>query len=47
MFRGYLNATLTGIMMTCMVIVLIDSIMHWRRAMRGTVVKEPAVEVGD
>ncbi len=47
MFRGYLNATLTGIMMTCMVIVLIDSIMHWRRAMRGAPIKEPAVEAGD
>ena len=35
MFRGYLNATLTAIMMTCMIIVLIDSITHWRRAIRG------------
>ncbi|MFY9571066.1 MAG: carbon starvation CstA family protein [Blastocatellia bacterium] len=45
--RGYLNATLTAIMMTCMVIVLIDSIFHWRRTMRGIPIKEPVVETGD
>ena len=45
--RGYLNATLTAIMMTCMVIVLIDSIFHWRRVMRGTAIKEPVEAVGD
>jgi len=47
MFRGYLNTTLTAIMMTCVVIVLIDSIMHWRRVMRGAPIKEPIAETGD
>ena len=48
MFRGYLNATLTGIMMTCMVIVLLDSIMRWRRSLRGTAAaKEVATQTGD
>jgi carbon starvation protein len=47
MFRGYLNATLTAIMMTCMVVVLFDSIMHWRRSLRGEAVKEPVAEPGD
>jgi carbon starvation protein len=46
-FRGYLNATLTAIMMTCMIIVLLDSIVHWRRVMRGTSVKTPVEAVGD
>ena len=48
MFRGYLNSALTAIMMTCVVIVLIDSIMHWRRSLRGTArVKEPFAMPGD
>ena len=34
-FRGYLNAALTAIMMTCVVIVLIDSLRHWRRTLSG------------
>ncbi len=42
--RGYLNATLSAIMMTCVVIVLIDSIVHWRRTMRGIPIKAPVVE---
>ncbi|MEK6323793.1 MAG: carbon starvation protein A [Acidobacteriota bacterium] len=46
-FRGYLNATLTAVMMTCMVIVLLDSIVHWRRVMRGTAIKKPVEAVGD
>jgi carbon starvation protein len=46
MFRGYLNATLSSIMMTCVLIVLVDSIMHWRRAIRGAPIKEPAAEAG-
>jgi carbon starvation protein len=47
-FRGYLNTTLTAIMMTCVVIVLIDSILHWRRTMRGPLkLSERAVETGD
>jgi len=47
MFRGYLNTTLTAIMMTCMVIVLLDSILHWRKVMRGAPIAEPAIETGD
>jgi carbon starvation protein len=47
MFRGYLNTTLTAIMMTCMVIVLLDSILHWRKVMRGVPVVEPVIETGD
>ncbi|HXU08693.1 MAG TPA: carbon starvation CstA 5TM domain-containing protein, partial [Blastocatellia bacterium] len=47
MFRGYLNTTLTAIMMTCMVIVLLDSILHWRKVMRGTPIAEPIIETGD
>jgi carbon starvation protein len=47
MFRGYLNTTLTAIMMTCMVIVLLDSILHWRKVMRGAPIAEPVIEAGD
>ena len=47
MFRGYLNASLTAIMMTCVVIVLVDSILHWRKTMRGIPIQEPVVETGD
>jgi len=34
-FRGYLNTSLTAIMMTCVVIVLIDSVVRWRRTLRS------------
>src|SRR5689334_19077540 len=34
-FRGYLNTSLTAIMMTCVVIVLIDSVLRWRRTLRS------------
>ena len=47
MFRGYLNATLTAIMMTCMVVVLIDSMIRWRRAIRGGRVEPAEVEATD
>ncbi|HXI93395.1 MAG TPA: carbon starvation CstA family protein [Blastocatellia bacterium] len=47
MFRGYMNATLSAIMMSCVLIVLIDSILHWRRAVRGTPIKDPAAEAAD
>jgi carbon starvation protein len=47
MFRGYLNSALTAIMMTCVVIVLIDSLLHWRRAMRAVPVSAAVVEPGD
>jgi carbon starvation protein len=47
MFRGYLNASLTAIMMTCVVIVLIDSIVHWKRTLRTVPIKEQVAEAGD
>jgi hypothetical protein len=34
-------------MMTCMVIVLLDSILHWRKVMRGAPIAEPVIEAGD
>jgi carbon starvation protein len=47
-FRGYLNSALTAIMMVCVVVVLIDSILRWRRALRGPLVdKEPVTQAGD
>lgn len=47
-FRGYLNSTLTAIMMLCVVIVLVDSILRWRRAMRGPLAeKTPVMQAGD
>jgi len=47
-FRGYLNASLTAIMMTCVLIVLVDSLLHWRRRLRGpAIVKEPVAQPGD
>ncbi|HKQ07127.1 MAG TPA: carbon starvation CstA family protein [Blastocatellia bacterium] len=47
-FRGYLNTALTAIMMTCVVIVIIDSVMRWRRALRGpAVMTAPATQAGD
>ncbi|HST19830.1 MAG TPA: carbon starvation CstA 5TM domain-containing protein, partial [Blastocatellia bacterium] len=47
-FRGYLNSTLTAITMLCVVIVLIDSIVRWRRAMRGPLSeKNPVMQAGD
>ena len=47
MFRGYLDAGLTAIMMSCAVIVLIDSIVRWRRTLRAVPIKEQVVEAGD
>jgi carbon starvation protein len=47
MFRGYLDASLTAIMMTCAVIVLVDSIIRWRRTLRTVPIKEPVAEAGD
>jgi carbon starvation protein len=47
-FRGYLNTALTAIMMTCVVIVLIDSVLRWRRTLRGTAATTAQVaQVGD
>ena len=47
-FRGYLNTALTSIMMTCVVIVLIDSVLRWRRTLRGTAIRPATVaQAGD
>jgi carbon starvation protein len=47
-FRGYLNTALTVIMMVCVVIVLVDSVLHWRRGVRGRVPeKKPVEQAGD
>jgi carbon starvation protein len=42
-FRGYLNTALTAIMMTCVIIVLADSMLKWRRVMRGGAVADKAI----
>jgi carbon starvation protein len=34
--RGYTNVTLTAIMMACVIIVLIDSILKWRRTIQSS-----------
>ena len=34
-FRGYLNSFLTVIMMSCCIIVIIDSVIRWRRAFKS------------
>ncbi len=47
MFRGYLNTALTAIMMICVTIVIVDSILHWRRVLRGVPIKEPVIQPGD
>ncbi len=47
-FRGYLNTVLTAIMMTCVVIVLIDAMLKWRRALWPPIpVDEPIAQAGD
>lgn len=43
-FRGYLNTALTAIMMVCVAVVLVDSIMHWRRALRGAATRKETIE---
>ncbi len=46
--RGYTNITLTAIMMSCVLIVLIDSIIKWRKKIiSAKPVEEPAQIVGD
>ena len=47
MFRGYLDAGLTAIMMTCAVIVLVDSIVRWRKTLRALPIKEQVAEAAD
>src|SRR5262249_26848497 len=39
--RGYLDTALTAIMMTCVLIVLVDSVLRWRKAL--TKATRPAV----
>jgi carbon starvation protein len=34
--RGYTNVTLTAIMMSCVIIVLVDSILKWRKTIRSS-----------
>jgi carbon starvation protein len=47
-FRGYLNTGLTAVMMSCVVIVLIDSIIRWRRSTRAPIpAEEQVAQVGD
>ena len=47
-FRGYLNTSLTAIMMACVLIVLIDSLFRWRRTLRGHAVSvEQLAPAGD
>jgi len=46
--RGYTNITLTAIMMTCVVIVLVDSILRWRRKIKTPDrLQEPVPAMGD
>ena len=46
--RGYTNITLTAIMMSCVVIVLVDSILRWRRKIKTPDrLQEPIPAVGD
>lgn len=47
MFRGYLDASLTAIMMICAVVVLVDSILRWRKTLRAAPINQPVVEFGD
>jgi carbon starvation protein len=41
-FRGYTNCILTLIMMSCVLIVLVDSALRWRRVLRPAIADEPA-----
>ncbi|MBI3650575.1 MAG: carbon starvation protein A [Acidobacteria bacterium] len=46
--RGYTNVTLTAIMMSCVIIVLVDSVLKWRRTIRAAKdVAEAVVVTGD
>jgi carbon starvation protein len=46
--RGYLNSGLTAVMMICVVIVLVDSVIRWRRAMlRPGAMSQPVAQAGD
>jgi carbon starvation protein len=46
--RGYTNITLTAIMMTCVVIVIIDSVIKWRNKINTPKPEEETVQaIGD
>ncbi|MBI2838207.1 MAG: carbon starvation protein A [Acidobacteria bacterium] len=40
-FQGYLDATLTGVMMACVVLILVESLQKWLRVARGGI--RPAI----
>ena len=47
-FRGYLNATVTAIMMVCVLIVLIESLVRWRKTiLKGRLAPEPLAASSD
>ncbi len=47
-FQGYLNTTLTAIMMTCVLIVVADSLLRWSKALRPpAALIEPVAQAGD
>ena len=46
--RGYTNVTLTAIMMSCLLIVLVDSIFKWRRTIKSSgQLPDPVPAAGD
>jgi carbon starvation protein len=45
--RGYLDIILTAIMMTCVLIVLVDSILRWRKAITRTPAPPAIAGIGD
>jgi len=48
MVRGYLNTTLSAIMMACVIIVIVDSALRWRRGVRTPApTQESATVIGD
>jgi carbon starvation protein len=48
-FRGYLDTALTAIMMACVITVMVDSILRWRKTLKGRGVPPAAVvaQAGD
>jgi len=45
--RGYLDTGLTAIMMTCVIIVLVDSVLRWRKAIMRKPVAPAVAGIGD
>ena len=45
--RGYLDTALSAIMMTCVIIVLVDSVLRWRKAVIQKPVPPAVAGVGD